>query len=212
MKPMSVHENKSDCILWSFDFLFRNSWPNDETRNLYFGNKLFSLNLVCAPTSFVSSERYIHNNLYQCSWCRKEFSDVNQSACARARVTDVSPSPYKVSVNWWRIIRNQQLEKLKRLFFYKVTVMFLMTMFRVFSAVVLVCVCSVCVCERAERADLPRDFGVKLCGREFIRAVIFTCGGSRWRRSDTPHSMYFITIIIIFFTRAITKKSWFEIK
>ncbi|XP_023666488.1 relaxin-3-like [Paramormyrops kingsleyae] len=26
-------------------------------------------------------------------------------------------------------------------------------------------------------------FGVKLCGREFIRAVIFTCGGSRWRRA-----------------------------
>ncbi|KAM9843233.1 relaxin-3-like [Aulostomus maculatus] len=26
-------------------------------------------------------------------------------------------------------------------------------------------------------------YGVKLCGREFIRAVIFTCGGSRWRRS-----------------------------
>ncbi|XP_067279882.1 prorelaxin H1 [Pseudorasbora parva] len=55
------------------------------------------------------------------------------------------------------------------------------TMFRVFSALVLVCVCGVCVC--AERQDLPRDFGVKLCGREFIRAVIFTCGGSRWRRS-----------------------------
>ncbi|KAM4888041.1 relaxin-3 [Thomomys bottae] len=27
-------------------------------------------------------------------------------------------------------------------------------------------------------------YGVKLCGREFIRAVIFTCGGSRWRRGD----------------------------
>ncbi|KAG8521298.1 Relaxin-3 [Galemys pyrenaicus] len=27
-------------------------------------------------------------------------------------------------------------------------------------------------------------YGVKLCGREFIRAVIFTCGGSRWKRSD----------------------------
>ncbi|XP_057674662.1 relaxin-3-like [Corythoichthys intestinalis] len=27
-----------------------------------------------------------------------------------------------------------------------------------------------------------RDYGVKLCGREFIRAVIFTCGGSRWKR------------------------------
>ncbi|XP_019744249.1 relaxin-3a [Hippocampus comes] len=26
-------------------------------------------------------------------------------------------------------------------------------------------------------------YGVKLCGREFIRSVIFTCGGSRWRRS-----------------------------
>ncbi|XP_010611722.1 relaxin-3 isoform X2 [Fukomys damarensis] len=28
-------------------------------------------------------------------------------------------------------------------------------------------------------------YGVKLCGREFIRAVIFTCGGSRWRRMDS---------------------------
>lgn len=31
--------------------------------------------------------------------------------------------------------------------------------------------------------DHPSFYGVKLCGREFIRAVIFTCGGSRWRRS-----------------------------
>lgn len=30
----------------------------------------------------------------------------------------------------------------------------------------------------------PAPYGVKLCGREFIRAVIFTCGGSRWRRAD----------------------------
>lgn len=29
----------------------------------------------------------------------------------------------------------------------------------------------------------PSFYGVKLCGREFIRAVIFTCGGSRWRKS-----------------------------
>ncbi|XP_076001796.1 relaxin-3-like [Genypterus blacodes] len=28
----------------------------------------------------------------------------------------------------------------------------------------------------------PSFYRVKLCGREFIRAVIFTCGGSRWRR------------------------------
>ncbi|KAB5549341.1 hypothetical protein PHYPO_G00066230 [Pangasianodon hypophthalmus] len=39
-----------------------------------------------------------------------------------------------------------------------------------------------CVCARA-RAVQQRDYGVKLCGREFIRAVIFTCGGSRWRRA-----------------------------
>ncbi|XP_029469546.1 relaxin-3-like [Rhinatrema bivittatum] len=26
------------------------------------------------------------------------------------------------------------------------------------------------------------EYGVKLCGREFIRAVIYTCGGSRWKR------------------------------
>ncbi|XP_030630640.1 insulin-like 5b [Chanos chanos] len=23
---------------------------------------------------------------------------------------------------------------------------------------------------------------LKLCGREFVRAVVYTCGGSRWRR------------------------------
>ncbi|XP_062867798.1 prorelaxin H1 [Trichomycterus rosablanca] len=46
---------------------------------------------------------------------------------------------------------------------------------------VLLCGVSVCVC-----ASEQRDYGVKLCGREFIRAVIFTCGGSRWRRSVHP--------------------------
>ncbi|XP_077479680.1 relaxin-3-like [Stigmatopora argus] len=36
-----------------------------------------------------------------------------------------------------------------------------------------------------------RDYGVKLCGREFIRAVIFTCGGSRWKRvAVTPHDSF----------------------
>ncbi|XP_063155928.1 insulin-like peptide INSL5 [Candoia aspera] len=30
---------------------------------------------------------------------------------------------------------------------------------------------------------------VKLCGREFVRAVVFACGGSRWRRQlDEPFS------------------------
>ncbi|XP_069482112.1 relaxin-3-like [Ambystoma mexicanum] len=31
-------------------------------------------------------------------------------------------------------------------------------------------------------AGAAGDYGVRLCGREFIRAVIFTCGGSRWKR------------------------------
>ncbi|KAF4079318.1 hypothetical protein AMELA_G00191910 [Ameiurus melas] len=32
---------------------------------------------------------------------------------------------------------------------------------------------------------------VKLCGREFIRAVVYTCGGSRWRRLLTPENDVF---------------------
>lgn len=57
---------------------------------------------------------------------------------------------------------------------------------RLTLAVALVCVGSICSCVKADpmsRLAFPRDYGVKLCGREFIRAVIFTCGGSRWRRS-----------------------------
>ncbi|XP_054896183.1 prorelaxin H1 [Poeciliopsis prolifica] len=38
------------------------------------------------------------------------------------------------------------------------------------------------------RLIVPRDYRVKLCGREFIRAVIFTCGGSRWKRSTEGES------------------------
>ncbi|KAG7514294.1 relaxin-3-like [Solea senegalensis] len=30
---------------------------------------------------------------------------------------------------------------------------------------------------------------VKLCGREFLRAVVYTCGGSRWRRFFTESDM-----------------------
>ncbi|XP_061590267.1 prorelaxin H1 [Cololabis saira] len=60
-------------------------------------------------------------------------------------------------------------------------------LWRVSLAVAVVCVGSICnSCVRADvmgRLIVPRDYGVKLCGREFIRAVIFTCGGSRWKRS-----------------------------
>uniref|UniRef100_A0A4W5M8B9 Insulin-like domain-containing protein n=1 Tax=Hucho hucho TaxID=62062 RepID=A0A4W5M8B9_9TELE len=47
--------------------------------------------------------------------------------------------------------------------------------------VILVCVGTLLMC--ASTQSLSRDNGMKLCGREFIRAVIFTCGGSRWKRS-----------------------------
>ncbi|KAL7396510.1 hypothetical protein ABVT39_007110 [Epinephelus coioides] len=38
--------------------------------------------------------------------------------------------------------------------------------------------CAV-VCVVQVRAEVK---AVKLCGREFLRAVVYTCGGSRWRR------------------------------
>ncbi|XP_057187355.1 relaxin-3b isoform X2 [Triplophysa rosa] len=43
--------------------------------------------------------------------------------------------------------------------------------------------CSVASVGTAQATEGHPIYGVKLCGREFIRAVIFTCGGSRWRRS-----------------------------
>lgn len=57
---------------------------------------------------------------------------------------------------------------------------------RLTLAVAVVCVGGICSCVQADlmsKLIMPRDSGVKLCGREFIRAVIFTCGGSRWRRT-----------------------------
>lgn len=59
-------------------------------------------------------------------------------------------------------------------------------LWRVTLAVAVVCVGVICNGVKADvmnRLVVPRDYGVKLCGREFIRAVIFTCGGSRWKRS-----------------------------
>ncbi|XP_010174008.1 insulin-like peptide INSL5 [Antrostomus carolinensis] len=32
---------------------------------------------------------------------------------------------------------------------------------------------------------------VKLCGRDFVRAVVFTCGGSRWRRHLSDYHYLF---------------------
>ncbi|XP_061763363.1 prorelaxin H1 [Nerophis ophidion] len=60
---------------------------------------------------------------------------------------------------------------------------------RVVSVLTLTAVLCAGVCSPAPPAPpapllLPAgDYGVKLCGRQFIRAVIFTCGGSRWRRT-----------------------------
>ncbi|XP_071329999.1 relaxin-3a isoform X1 [Trachinotus anak] len=44
-------------------------------------------------------------------------------------------------------------------------------------------VLAVCLLVAGVQPMEDPTYGVKLCGREFIRAVIFTCGGSRWRRS-----------------------------
>ncbi|KAM6326970.1 insulin-like peptide INSL5 [Podargus strigoides] len=32
---------------------------------------------------------------------------------------------------------------------------------------------------------------VRLCGRDFVRAVVFTCGGSRWKRHLTDYHYLF---------------------
>ncbi|XP_039985197.1 insulin-like 5a [Xiphias gladius] len=42
------------------------------------------------------------------------------------------------------------------------------------------------VCVEQVRAEVK---AVKLCGREFLRAVVYTCGGSRWRRLLTESDM-----------------------
>ncbi|KAF7202675.1 insulin-like peptide INSL5 [Nothobranchius furzeri] len=47
------------------------------------------------------------------------------------------------------------------------------------ALVVLPLVLCVVVCVHQARAE---GKAVKLCGREFLRAVVYTCGGSRWRR------------------------------
>ncbi|KAG2470778.1 relaxin-3-like [Polypterus senegalus] len=52
------------------------------------------------------------------------------------------------------------------------------------SKFVLVLTLWVLVSEMSQKSEGRNPtYGVKLCGREFIRAVIFTCGGSRWRRA-----------------------------
>uniref|UniRef100_A0A3B3TUK0 Insulin-like domain-containing protein n=1 Tax=Poecilia latipinna TaxID=48699 RepID=A0A3B3TUK0_9TELE len=59
-------------------------------------------------------------------------------------------------------------------------------LWRVTVALAVMCVGGACNSMGADmmgRLLMPRDYRVKLCGREFIRAVIFTCGGSRWKRS-----------------------------
>lgn len=67
---------------------------------------------------------------------------------------------------------------------------------------VVVCVGNVCSSGQDDLMSellMPRDYGVKLCGREFIRAVIFTCGGSRWRRSTDQEFGESIKITFLYF-------------
>lgn len=42
---------------------------------------------------------------------------------------------------------------------------------------VLLCVLSIAQAQMQDNTNT-----LKLCGRAFVRAVVFTCGGSRWRR------------------------------
>ncbi|KAJ3599053.1 hypothetical protein NHX12_033016 [Muraenolepis orangiensis] len=48
-----------------------------------------------------------------------------------------------------------------------------------YSLVGAVLLCALLCATSRAGADVR---AVKLCGREFLRAVVYTCGGSRWRR------------------------------
>ncbi|XP_030584105.1 insulin-like peptide INSL5 [Archocentrus centrarchus] len=54
------------------------------------------------------------------------------------------------------------------------------------ALVVLPLLLCAAVCVDQVRAEVK---AVKLCGREFLRAVVYTCGGSRWRRFFTEPEM-----------------------
>lgn len=56
---------------------------------------------------------------------------------------------------------------------------------------------------------------VKLCGREFLRAVVYTCGGSRWRRflSETDvdadgETMFAESFLIVIFLASFVQVSF----
>lgn len=60
----------------------------------------------------------------------------------------------------------------------------LSSLFTMWKAALLTMSLLVALVDRVQcNEDNSSFYGVKLCGREFIRAVIFTCGGSRWRRN-----------------------------
>uniref|UniRef100_A0A8C6U6Y1 Insulin-like domain-containing protein n=1 Tax=Neogobius melanostomus TaxID=47308 RepID=A0A8C6U6Y1_9GOBI len=47
------------------------------------------------------------------------------------------------------------------------------------SSIVGVLLCLLCVAHSESQNNAN---GLRLCGRAFVRALVFTCGGSRWRR------------------------------
>ncbi|XP_048800270.1 insulin-like peptide INSL5 [Lagopus muta] len=51
----------------------------------------------------------------------------------------------------------------------------------------LAALCLLAVLHRAE----GEGNAVKLCGRDFVRAIVFTCGGSRWKRDLANYQYLF---------------------
>uniref|UniRef100_A0A8C4ZF25 Insulin-like domain-containing protein n=1 Tax=Gadus morhua TaxID=8049 RepID=A0A8C4ZF25_GADMO len=45
-------------------------------------------------------------------------------------------------------------------------------------------------CCVAEVRLQDQGYTLRLCGRELLRAVVYTCGGSRWRRYEKPLHLY----------------------
>uniref|UniRef100_A0A672HHY5 Insulin-like domain-containing protein n=1 Tax=Salarias fasciatus TaxID=181472 RepID=A0A672HHY5_SALFA len=47
------------------------------------------------------------------------------------------------------------------------------------SALLVTLLCTICAAQLQTRDNANP---LRLCGRAFLRAVVYTCGGSRWRR------------------------------
>ena len=129
-------------------------------------------------------QRENRRNTRQANWSVLPFEGVFQVTSSERKTGAGSEAPTRpeLELSWTTCPEQKNPPAL----FIQLVAARVKMLWRVTLAVAVVCIGGICNCVRADvmsRLMVPRDYGVKLCGREFIRAVIFTCGGSRWKRS-----------------------------